>query len=80
MDKLDQIPCKDCIVFPICNGKIQSDMSKPLTQRVVTVKDLANNCPPLFDYLFNDNSEGQWIIPKYKQTEFRHLFKICQWG
>lgn len=70
-----EIPCKDCVCFPICFATMQSVSTKKGNIKGQALQRLLTKCPPLYEYLSQENGKF-YPIPKYKKLKFRHTFKI----
>jgi hypothetical protein len=75
MDDIE-LPCIDCLAFPMCFARIQSCMCKDTQEQVAVVRIITDKCQPIFTYLF-DHPES-FKIPEDRALAFVTYFKIIK--
>ena len=72
------IPCKDCIVFPICNGLIK-DMSQSYAKHVHSrfiIILLKDRCSLFYDYVhYTEEHSADRVITRYDSSNVKVIYK-----
>jgi len=68
-----KIPCRDCIVFAICNAKVQKLDGVYKTQFIIRKLD---SCSLFSDWLYMTDNQYHYQVSEQQMRHFASFFKI----